>query len=136
MFKNIGRKVKGLGVAVCIVGMISSVGSAVFLYFTHILDWPICVTILVGGLLTSWLSSWIIYCIGDTNVKMEKMMDKLIPKPRYTEYLNNRAGTRGACELCGRTSDLINARIEDQMGTRYRKVCPECFGKYNCTEAE
>ena len=30
----------------------------------------------------------------------------------------------------------FSARIEDQMGTRYRKVCQECFAKYTCTEAE
>ena len=136
MFKGIGRKVRTMAVVICIIGMLASAGTAAFLYFTNVLDWPICVTILAGGLLVSWLGSWVLYCIGDTNVKLEKLMDKLIPKPSYTQYLTNRAGSRGACEICGKTTDLINARIEDQMGTRYRKVCPECFGRYNCTEAE
>lgn len=136
MFKDIGRKVRGLAVAIFVIGMLASAGSAVFLFVSNILDWPICVSILVGGWIVSWLTSWVLYCIGDTHVKVEKMMDKLIPKPGYTQYLSNRGGNRGTCELCGRTTDLINARIEDQMGTRYRKVCQECFGKYNCTEAE
>ena len=136
MFRNIGRKLRGLAAAIMIIGVLGAVGSAAFLYFTGVLDWPICVSILAGGIITSWISSWIIYGIGDTNVKLEKLMDKMIPKPSYTEYLNNRAGTRGTCELCGRNCDLISARIEDQMGTRYRKVCAECFAKNNCTEAE
>ena len=29
-----------------------------------------------------------------------------------------------------------NAKIEDQLGTRYRKVCRECFAANHCTEAE
>ena len=75
-------------------------------------------------------------CVGDTHVKIERLEDKLIPKPAYAEYLAGSAPARGACEICGRTTDLINAKIEDQMGKRYRKVCKDCFAANHCTEVE
>ena len=43
---------------------------------------------------------------------------------------------RGQCEICGKTTDLINAKIVDSLGTRYRKVCKDCFGKNQCQEAD
>ena len=60
---------------------------------------------------------------------------KLIPKPAYAEYLAGNVPERGACEICGRTTDLIAAKIEDSMGVRYRKVCRDCFAANNATEA-
>ena len=134
MYNNIGRKVKGLAVAICVIGMLGAVGAAVFLYLTKLLDLVPCIIIAAGGLLAAWLTSWVLYCIGDTNVRIKRLEDKLIPKPSYTEYLAGNNPIRGACEICGRTTDLINAKIEDRMGTRYRKVCRECFAANNCTE--
>ena len=136
MFKHIGRKVRGLAVTLCVIGIFGSIGAGVALYLLKILELIPCIAIAVGGILVSWLSSWVMYCIGDTHVKIERLEEKLIPKPAYAEYLATNNPARGACEICGRTTDLINAKIEDQLGTRYRKVCAECFAKNNCTEAE
>lgn len=38
------------------------------------------------------------------------------------------------CDLCGKKS-LKNyyVKITDDMGTRYRNVCPDCLEQYNCT---
>lgn len=37
------------------------------------------------------------------------------------------------CEMCDKESiELINVKIIDNMGTRYRKVCSSCYEKYNC----
>lgn len=136
MFSNIGRKVRGLAVALCVIGILAALGTGVFLYFTKLADLVPCIAIAVGGILVSWLSSWVMYCIGDTHVKIERLEDKLIPKPAYAEYLAGNNPARGACEICGKTTDLINARITDQLGTRYRKVCRECFAANNCSEAD
>ena len=136
MFRHIGRKVRGLAVALCIAGMLGAVGAAAFLYVAKILELIPCIAICVGGLLVSWLSSWVTYCIGDTHVKLERLEAKLIPKPAYAEYLAGNNAPRGACELCGKTTDLINVKIEDQLGVRYRKVCRECFAANQCTEAD
>ena len=134
MFSNIGRKVKGLAVAVCVIGILGSIGTGVFLYLTRLADLPACIAIAAGGALLSWMSAWVLYCIGDTHVKIERLEDKLIPKPAYAEYLAGSGPARGECEICGRTADLIDAKIEDKMGVRFRKVCRECFAANNCTE--
>ena len=136
MFKHIGRKVRGLAIGVCAVGIIGSVAAGVSLYVTKLADAGTCIAIAAGGALLSWISSWALYCIGDTHVKIERLEDKLIPKPAYAEYLAGNTPARGACEICGRTTDLIDAKIEDKMGVRYRKVCKECFAANHATEKE
>ena len=136
MFRHIGRKVSGLAVALCAIGILGSVAAGVSLYLTKVLQLIPCLAIGIGGAVWSWLCSWVLYCIGDTHVKIERLEDKLIPKPAYAEYLSANSPVRGACEICGRTTDLISARIEDQLGTRYRKVCRECFAANNCSEAD
>ena len=135
MFTHIGRKVKGLAAALCAIGILGSVAAGVALYLTKVLQLVPCIAIGAGGALVSWIGSWVMYCIGDTHVKMERLEDKLIPKPAYAEYLAGNAPVRGACEICGRTTDLISAKIEDSLGVRYRKVCRECFAANNCQEA-
>ena len=135
MFSHIGKKVRGLAAAFCVIGILGSVAASVSLYMTRVLQLLPCILIAVGGALLSWMSSWVMYCIGDTHVKIERLEDKLIPKPAYAEYLAGSTPVRGACEICGRTTDLINAKIEDQMGVRYRKVCRDCFVANKCSEA-
>ena len=135
MFSNIGRRVRGLAVALCVIGILCALGAGVFLYFTKLAELIPCIAIAVGGVVISWLCSWVMYCIGDTHVKIERLEDKLIPKPAYAEYLAGNTPARGACEICGRTTDLISAKIEDQMGVRYRKVCRDCFVANKCSEA-
>ncbi len=136
MFKHIGRKVRGLAMGVCAVGIIGSAAAGVSLYLTKLAGAGVCIAIAAGGALLSWISSWALYCIGDTHVKIERLEEKLIPKPAYAEYLAGNTPARGACEICGRTTDLIDAKIEDRMGVRYRKVCKECFAANHCTEKE
>ena len=136
MFSHIGRKVRGLAVALCVIGILGSVGASVALYLLKVLQLIPCIAIGVGGALLSWLSAWTLYCIGDTHVKIERLESKLIPKPAYEEYLAGNGPMRGKCEICGKTTDLINAKIEDQMGVRYRKVCKDCFASNHCTEAD
>ena len=136
MFRHIGQKVRGLAVALCVIGIIGSVAAGAALYLTKLADLGPCIAIAAGGALLSWISAWVMYCIGDTHVKIARLEDKLIPKPAYEEYLASSTPARGACEICGKTTDLINAKITDQLGTRYRKVCRECFAANKCEEAD
>jgi len=136
MYSNIGRKVRGLAVALCVIGVLGSLGAGVFLYLNKILELAPCIAIAAGGILVFALGSWVLYCIGDTHVKIERLENKLIPKPAYAEYLAANNPMRGTCEICGKTTDLINARLEDKLGTRYRKVCRECFAANNCSESD
>ena len=136
MFRHIGRKVRGLAVALCVIGIPGSIGAGVALYLTKTLGLIPCIAIGVGGAVVSWLCGWVLYAVGDTHVKLERLEDKLVPKPAYAEYLAGNAALRGRCEICGKTTDLISAKIEDQLGTRYRKVCRECFAANQCQEAD
>ena len=136
MFRHIGKKVRGLAVALCVIGILGAAGAAVYLYVEKILGLELCLVIGIGGIAVSWLCSWVLYCIGDTNVRIERLEDKLIPKPVYTQYLAGNNPLRGQCEICGKTTDLVNAKIEDKLGTRYRKLCRECYMTNNCTPAD
>ena len=72
----------------------------------------------------------------DKWVFLEKLEDKLVPKPAYMSYLSENAPRLEKCEICGKTTDVFNAKIVDNMGTRYRKVCRDCFQKNHFEPAE
>ena len=132
MFNHIGRKLKGIAAVWGIVGITGSLAAGVLLYLGKTLDLLWCIVIGVGGIILSLMGAMVIYGIGDTHAKLERLEDKLIPKPNYMSYLETNKALRGQCELCGKTTDLINAKIVDSLGTRYRKVCKECFSANAC----
>ncbi len=136
MYYHIGKKVRYFAVALCIIGVLASIGTGVYLYAEEKLDVVPALAICIGGSILFWLLSWVTYCIGDTNVRIERLEDKLIPKPVYTQYLAGNNPLRGQCEICGKTTDLVNAKIEDKLGTRYRKLCRECYMTNNCKPAD
>ena len=131
MYKHIGKKLKVFAEIWCLIGVLGSAAAAVLLYLAGRPLWT-CIAIGISGIVVSILSSWGIYALGDIHVKLERLEDKLIPKPNYMSYLENNQPLRGQCEICGKTTDLINAKIVDNLGTRYRKVCRECFSANSC----
>ena len=137
MYQQIGKKLKALTKIWCVLGATAAIGAGVLLYLskTPLPLWA-CIAIGVGGVLFSILSSWGIYALGDIQTKLERLEDKLIPKPNYMSYLEGNQPLRGQCEICGKTTDLINAKIVDNLGTRYRKVCRECFSANKCENNE
>jgi hypothetical protein len=136
MYHHIGRKLKAVAKIWCLLGTLASIAAGVLLGMKIIgkMDLPYAVAIGLGGVIVSILSSWGIYALGDIHVKLERLEDKLIPKPNYMSYLEENQALRGPCEICGKTTDLINAKIVDSMGTRFRKVCRECFAANHCEE--
>ena len=132
MFNHIGQKLKGIAAVWGVVGVAGSLAAGVLLYLGKILDLMWCIVIGVGGIILFLLGMMVIYGIGDTHAKIERLEEKLIPKPSYASYLNDNQALRGKCEICGKTTDLVNAKIVDQMGTRFRKVCRECYAANNC----
>lgn len=136
MYQHIGKKLKIVAEILCVVGILGCITAGVLLYFTKTLDLLYCILIGAGGVILSLLLSMCLYAVGDIHAKMEKLEDKLLPKPSYASYLEENQVPRGQCEICGRTTDLISAKIVDQLGTRYRKVCRECFAANNCEQAE
>ena len=138
MYKHIGKKLKVFAEIWCAVAAIGAILSALMLYLVMkpALDLLYCILIAVGGTIVAILSSWGIYALGDVHVKLQRLEDKLIPKPKYTEYQAGNNPLFGTCELCGRTTDLVSAKIEDKLGTRYRKVCRECYAANSCSPAD
>ena len=136
MYKHIGKKLKVFAEIWCILIAIGAILAALMLYLVQkpALDLLYCILIGVGGIAFAILSSWGIYALGDIHAKLERLEDKLIPKPNYMSYLEENQALRGQCEICGKTTDLINAKIVDNLGTRYRKVCKECFAANGCEE--
>lgn len=135
MYNHIGKKLKVFAEIWCLLGVLGAVAAAVLLYLAKSPLW-VCIVTGVGGIAVSILSSWGIYALGDIHVKLERLEDKLIPKPSYMSYLEGNQPLRGQCEICGKTTDLINAKIVDSLGTRYRKVCKECFSANACESNE
>ncbi|MCR5565408.1 MAG: hypothetical protein K6F61_01040 [Clostridiales bacterium] len=136
MYKHIGKKLKILAEIWSLLGVLGSIAAGVLLYVVKKppMELQYCIAIAVGGIVLAILSSWGIYAIGDIHTKLERLEDKLIPKPNYMSYLEENQPLRGQCEICGKTTDLINAKIVDSLGTRYRKVCRDCFTANGCEE--
>ena len=132
MFNHIGRKLKAIAAIWGIVGIAGSVAAGVLLYLGKTLDLLWCIVIGAGGIILFLVGMMALYGIGDIHAKLERLEDKLIPKPSYASYLSENQALRGQCEICGKTTDLVNAKIVDQLGTRYRKVCRECYAANNC----
>ena len=133
MYQHIGKKLKVFAEIWCLLGVLGAIAAAVLMYLAKTELW-ICIVTGVGGIAVSILSSWGIYALGDIHAKLERLEDKLIPKPNYMSYLEDNQPLRGQCEICGKTTDLINAKIVDSLGTRYRKVCRDCFAANGCEE--
>ena len=133
MYQHIGKKLKVFAEIWCLLGVLGAIAAAVLMYLAKTELW-ICIVTGVGGIAVSILSSWGIYALGDIYTKLERLEDKLIPKPNYMSYLEDNQPLRGQCEICGKTTDLINAKIVDSLGTRYRKVCRDCFAANGCEE--
>ena len=138
MYKHVGKKLRILAEVLCLLGCAAAIAAGVLLYlvFKPAAELWICIAIAVGGIIVSIIGSWGIYALGDIHVKLEHLEDKLIPKPNYMSYLDTNQPLRGACEICGKTTDLINAKIVDSLGTRYRKVCRDCFNANMCESAD
>ncbi len=136
MFRHVGKKLKAFAEIWCVLLTLGAIAAGVLLYLVKkpAMDLYWCIAIAVGGILLAVISGWGLYALGDIHVKLERLEDKLIPKPNYMSYLEGSQALRGECEICGKTTDLVNAKIVDQMGTRYRKVCKECFAKNKCEE--
>ena len=136
MFKHVGRKLKALAEIWCLLGVLGSIAAGALLYLVKkpAMELQYCILIVVGGIILAILMSWGIYALGDIHTKLERLEDKLIPKPNYMSYLEDNQPLRGQCEICGKTTDLINAKIVDSLGTRYRKVCRDCFAANGAEE--
>ena len=76
MYSNIGAKVKGLAVFVCVIGIVGSLIAAIVMWANDLVGAGFCT--LIGGCLSAWIGSWVVYCIGDTNVKTTELTEQIM----------------------------------------------------------
>ena len=77
MFNHIGRKLKGIAAAWAILGVTGSAAAGVLLYLGKTLDLLWCIVIGAGGIILSLLGAMIVYGIGDTHAKLERLEEHL-----------------------------------------------------------
>jgi len=117
MFDNIGKKLKGLALFLCWGGIILSIILGLLIFGVGNIYG---VLTMVLGPLSSWISSWIIYAIGeiaentqikrnDREISEKKRNDRDISEKKRIEsvfksYSSNQASTiRKCCPFCGET---------------------------------
>ncbi len=152
MFDNVGKKIKVVAMVCFYVITIASIMMAFASGLEELgynsgeyektfipeLFWPL----FLGGPLFALISSWLIYGFGILVEKAENEQNTEIKKP-YTPPLIANSKTAsgsfdetsriGKCQLCDKSVVAITyARIKDNMGTRYRYVCEDCFKKNKC----
>lgn len=89
MYKNIGGKVKGLAIFAFVIGAIGSLVGAIVMWTVDMIAKGFGV--LIGGCLSAWVSSWIIYCVGDTNQKVTALEQELLNLQQKAEKQEQRA---------------------------------------------
>ena len=151
MFNEIGKKIKGVASAVCWIQVaIYAIVGIIIMATTEELVIVGLLIIVVGGLF-AWLSSITLYGFGELIDKVCSI-EKTVNAEKYQKQSSNNFSAEtvdrnnvsknnvshkflGKCEMCNAENIMVcDAKIVDDMGVRYRKVCDNCFEKYNCQE--
>lgn len=144
MFDNIGGKIKAVAQVVTWLGIIASVIGGIAIMVS--LESPMGVLVMVGGSLISWLSSLALYGFGQLieNTDIIAGRSRINNTPEYvakvfdkTQSSTNGIKTPtklGTCELCDKKDvEVVNCKIVDSLGTRYRNICADCMLEHNAT---
>ena len=123
MYNNIGSKVKGLAIFVLVIGAIGSLVSAIVMWATD--NVAAGFGVLIGGCLSAWVGSWVVYCIGDTNVKTTELLQKI-------NSVSNRSEKRDPSETIEIKSDKRpeNPKQDEHIDVlpvkKKTQKCPHC----------
>ena len=149
MFNNIGGKIKTLAKVICWIGIISCIITGIVLMAIN--DDFVLIGILtaVVGSLLSWISSFVLYGFGQLVENSDVIANRNIHN--HTDSTNSSNSLphsspnfipsdkieTGKCEMCEADNvEVVNCKIVDDMGTRYRKLCFNCQSKFNATPTE
>ena len=127
MFDNIGSKVKGLAIFACVAGIIGSLIGAIVLWANGFVGAGFGT--LIGGCLFAWIGSWVIYCIGDTNVRITEMQEKIKESPAHEkdELVQSKPHKTGGTAKAIRISDTKEQCCN--CGAELKTGCKTCW---NC----
>ena len=150
MFSNIGKKIKELAQVFCWIGIIASLISGIVVISIDDDHALAGIMIIVIGALLSWISSFTLYGFGELIDQTQEINKKLSGEPKKYSDTNSKGinqtvvkeekhynSEKGTCELCEKQDvDLIKCKIVDNLGTRYRKICPDCMKSKNATPTD
>lgn len=154
MFNNIGKKIKIMAITFFIVQAIldflDAVAAFKIAYLSEqILDrfWDL-VWSMVKDLLEVLIFTWVLYGFGEL-VENSAIIAKKMNKSFSGSNNSNTAGQNGSvgstiqngakpqhrwngkCQMCDADNVMVSeAIIVDDLGTRYRDVCADCYQKY------
>lgn len=152
MFKNCARKVKILAIIEFVLMTIASFVAGVVLWVNwgDIEGFGLFALVAVGGVIVAYCSSLVLYTIGEAaekstgsesgkvqNVGTTNCESSNMPLEENAQTEVFLAQENGKCGLCGKeNTGIVNVKIVDDLGVRYRKACSECFAKHNCKVVE
>ncbi|MBR5022082.1 MAG: hypothetical protein IKY18_02640 [Oscillospiraceae bacterium] len=159
MFCNIGGKIKGLARIIFIIeAVFAAIAACIFLFDEDTI--LIGFLILIGGFLSAWISTWILFGFGELIEKTTEIANNTktttATAAQRTENFsaeqcenvdsdinvvtdNNVTDPQpqtGICQLCNSESHLTYCKIKDNLGIRYRNICDECIAKHNAIPAK
>jgi len=154
MFDNIGGKIKKLASVITGLGITGSVIVGIILMALAEELVLMGIIIAVVGSISSWIGSFLLYGFGElveNSAIIAKKSDMKLSKSnnsntvRHEETVNQTTQNKteslhkwnGKCQMCDADDVMITAAvIVDDLGTRYRNVCDNCFEKYDCKPAK
>lgn len=142
MFDNIGGKIKGLAKLVCWLGIIMSVISGIVLSAAS--ESGIGVLIAIGGSVLAWIGSFFTYGFGQLVQNSDILVgrvdsDKVMSTAQKIELDNQDhiVGEYevGRCSICDKENIKVREiQVNNDLGTRYQKMCDECFDWFENSE--
>ena len=90
MFKNIGKKIKGLSTMICIIGIIVSIIGGLACMYVH---FALFILIAGVGSLLSWIGSFFMYGFGELIDTTCQIRESLFSKSSFTPQTNHQSTT-------------------------------------------
>ena len=150
MFDNIGGKIKTLASVITWLGIVGSVIIGIILMATAEELIFAGIIIAIVGSISSWIGSFLLYGFGElvensaiiaqkinVNLTKSKVSNAVGYGGTFNQTTQNKTESlhkwKGKCQMCDKDNVMITAAvIVDDLGTRHRNVCDDCFEKYNC----
>ena len=146
-FDNIGKKIKELVKTLFIIEVIIYIIVGIILIAINKNLVSAALLIMLVGPIIAWISSWLLYGFGQLIDNTDIIVKNLCTTGRNTtssetsqsenQPPENPTTMLGKCEFCDKENvPLWDAKIVDDMGIRYRRICSDCYKANNASPAK